>query len=123
MNKIFLLLILLWIISPIYAEKLYIPPVYELRNDTKKQLECNRKLEVESCLVLVESGLLHPGIIDLSHPNVRFQLAYNRWIRLWNKSIDQGSVDYNEVIAFERMVESFEKFVDRVEKERKGVQQ
>jgi len=119
MTKIIILTTLLTLSSGLKAEKLFIPPVYELRNDQAKQIECNRKLEIENCLALVETGLLEPGIIDLDHPNVRFQLAYNRWIRLWNKSVDQGSVDYQEVIAFEKVVKSFEQFVDRVERERK----
>lgn len=122
LGKLLILLAFLIIPRAILGEKLFIPPIYELRGDLKKQSECNRKLEIDNCLALVEIGLLEPGEVDLNHPNVRFQLAYNRWIRLWNKSVEQGSVDYQEVIAFERVVKSFEKFVDRVEKERKGVQ-
>lgn len=101
------------------AEKLFIPPLWELKLDQTKQLECNRKLQVENCLALVETGLLESGTIDLDHPNVRFQLAYNKWLRLWNKAVEQGMIDYQEVIAFEQMVKRFEQFVDRVERERK----
>lgn len=101
------------------AEKLYIPPAWELKTDPAKQAEINRKLDVTNSLALVEVGLIEPGWIDLDHPNVRFQLAYNRWIKLWNKSVEQGSIDYQEVLAFDEVVKRFEKFVERVERERK----
>lgn len=111
--------VVLTVVGGVRAEKLYIPPAWELKNDSAKQAEINRKLDVVNSLALVEVGLIEPGWIDLDHPNVRFQLAYNRWIKLWNKSVEQGSIDYQEVLAFDEMVKRFEKFVERVERERK----
>jgi len=101
------------------AEKLYVPPFYLLKDDISKQNEINSKLEIENCLPLVEAGLIEVGWIDLDDPNVRFQLAYNRWLKLWNEAVAQGSLSYEEVLAFNRMVNRFETFVERVERQRK----
>lgn len=87
----------------------------------KDQLKARLSLETSDICGAIKIGIVPEGEhIDMSLPPNYFLVQYNLWIKKWESSLRKNSLDYEEVIQFDKTANAFEALAKWVSKVRKG---
>jgi len=104
--------------APASAQQVRIPYRSECTHNAEQVRIASDILQVDVCKH-IEAGLLAPGeVYDMDQPVNNFSKQLFKWVDMLNKEDSSGSLDYKEVIQFNKVEDAFKR-LQRWEKQRR----